>query len=233
MPLDWGKIIDAAHEDNERHGVTVQRGKKYSQVATRVERFRRSFGGWGIGTEIVQFSAKAGEPVVVKATVTDESGRVVATGHAFEIVGQGNVNKTAALENAETSAIGRALAVLGLHGGELASLNEIEGTGRKEQAQTRERNADLADAPPPVDAPKQHDAVTSVGMSLDGAQSEEALLAKIEEIFRTWGESGWPPAIIDKSKSACERLGLDMKKVGLKVRARIADKDSHKQGEAA
>ena len=36
-----------------------------------------------------------------------------ATGHAFEIRGQGYVNNTSYIENGETSAIGRALANLG------------------------------------------------------------------------------------------------------------------------
>lgn len=36
------------------------------------------------------------------------------------------VNKTSALENCETSAIGRALASLGLHGGEFASSFEVD-----------------------------------------------------------------------------------------------------------
>lgn len=39
--------------------------------------------------------------------------RADATGLAHEVIGQGNVNKTSALENCETSAIGRALANLG------------------------------------------------------------------------------------------------------------------------
>ena len=39
-----------------------------------------------------------------------EKNLVKATGWAFEIDGQGMANKTSALENAETSAIGRALA---------------------------------------------------------------------------------------------------------------------------
>ena len=45
----------------------------------------------------------------------------VGAGMAEEIRGQGMVNTTSALENAETSAIGRALASLGLAGGEYAS----------------------------------------------------------------------------------------------------------------
>lgn len=128
---DFNAIIDAAHKATEEHGVSVQRGKKYSQVNTRVELFRRHLPDWGVQTEIVQFSAVNGEPVVMRATITNPDGAVVGCGHAFEIVGAGNVNKTAALENAETSAIGRALASIGLAGGEYASLNEIDGAQRK------------------------------------------------------------------------------------------------------
>lgn len=104
---------------------------------------------------------------------------------------------------------------------------------QKYVAQVREeyRAAEFDHAPPPVDAPKDHPPEVSIGMSLDSAQSEEALLTVIEGIFRTWGQSGWPPPVVEKSRGACERLGLDMKKVGLKVRARLAEK--HSTGEAA
>lgn len=132
--VDFNKLIDAAHEANKQQGTAVQGGKKYSTVATRVELFRRNFGSdCGIETEVLQVGVRQGEPVLVKATIRDKNSFVIATGHAQETVGQGNVNRTSALENAETSAVGRALAALGIHGGEMASLNEIEAVGRKEQ----------------------------------------------------------------------------------------------------
>jgi len=59
---------------------------------------------------------------------------IVGTGHAEEIRGQGPVNRTSALENCETSAIGRALAAIGLSGGEYASANEMDGVERKSNA---------------------------------------------------------------------------------------------------
>lgn len=51
-----------------------------------------------------------------------------STGHAFEIDGQGMANKTSALENGETSAVGRALALAGYSGNKkgLASREEME-----------------------------------------------------------------------------------------------------------
>ena len=48
-----------------------------------------------------------------------------STGMAFEIDGAGMANKTSALENCETSAIGRALANMGLSGDQRASREEM------------------------------------------------------------------------------------------------------------
>jgi hypothetical protein len=132
--MDWNKLITEAHAENSK-GIEMRRGKKYTTVAVRVEILRRNFGGVGISTEIVQWSPDKGAPIVVKATVTDETGHVMSTGYAEEIRGQGQVNSTSALENAETSAIGRALAALGLSGGEFASANEMDGVERKTEAQ--------------------------------------------------------------------------------------------------
>jgi hypothetical protein len=70
---------------------------------------------------------------VVKAEIwfIDETGPFLkATGHAFEIDGQGMANKTSALENAETSAIGRALANAGYSGNKRASREEMEKVAR-------------------------------------------------------------------------------------------------------
>ncbi|WP_314188802.1 hypothetical protein [Paracoccus yeei] len=137
-------MIEAARAENA-NGVQMRAGKKYTTVAIRVEMMRRHAGAFGIATEIVHWAKEAGSPIVVKATVTDEAGRVLATGHAEEIRGKGNVNMTSALENAETSAIGRALAALGLAGGEFASANEMDGVSRKSDAMAEaQKKADEA-----------------------------------------------------------------------------------------
>ena len=60
---------------------------------------------------------------VVKASVylDDQTDKPKATGLAVEVDGQGMANKTSALENAETSAIGRALANAGYSGNKRTS----------------------------------------------------------------------------------------------------------------
>ena len=129
------ELITAMSEVNDlnrTHGVVQRGGKKYTEVFVRVEAFRKAFGtSLGINTEIL---VDDGTRVVIKATVKNEAGMIIGSGFAEEIRGQGNVNKTSALENGETSAIGRALASLGLHGGAYASINELDAVNRKQQA---------------------------------------------------------------------------------------------------
>ena len=111
------------------HAIKQKGGKMYLQVVHRVEAFRRVLGAeFGIDTKII---VDDGHRVVVKAIVTNKDGITVGSGMAEEIRGQGHVNTTSALENAETSAIGRALASLGLSGGEYASANEMDAVPRK------------------------------------------------------------------------------------------------------
>lgn len=126
------KAMSEVNDLNRTHGVVQRGGKKYTEVFVRVEAFRKAFGtSLGINTEIL---VDDGTRVVIKATVTNETGMIIGSGFAEEIRGQGNVNKTSALENGETSAIGRALASLGLHGGAYASINELDAVNRKQQA---------------------------------------------------------------------------------------------------
>ena len=139
------KAMAEVNDLNRTHGVTQRGGKKYTEVFVRVEAFRKAFGtDHGINTEIL---TDDGKRVVVKASITNNAGMVVGSGMAEEIRGQGNVNKTSALENGETSAIGRALASLGLHGGSYASLNEIDAVQRKTQAMAQPAPAAQPAAP--------------------------------------------------------------------------------------
>jgi hypothetical protein len=150
------KMIDAmglVSELHKTHGIAQRGGKKYTQVVHRMEAFRTVFGlDCGVDTDIL---VDDGQRVVVKAVITDNNGHIVGSGMAEEIRGQGNVNKTSALENCETSAIGRALASIGLSGGEYASANEMEAVPRKQQnLEESGSGGDSGGNPPsPVEAP--------------------------------------------------------------------------------
>lgn len=63
-----------------------------------------------------------------------------ATGWAFEIDGGGMANKTSALENCETSAIGRALANMNMSGNKRTSREEMQKVERDQTPQAQRRN---------------------------------------------------------------------------------------------
>ncbi len=129
------------------HAIKQKGGKMYLQVVHRVEAFRRVLGAeFGIDTKII---VDDGHRVVVKAIVTNKDGITVGSGMAEEIRGQGHVNTTSALENAETSAIGRALASLGLSGGEYASANEMEAVPRKAESIKQNQTVAVEKQDPP------------------------------------------------------------------------------------
>lgn len=103
-------------------GVVNIHGKEYQTVALRVRNFREKHPGYTLHTEIV---SRDSEVVVMRAAISDEKGRLIATGHSEEYRKASQINKTSALENAETSAIGRALAAFGLGGTEFATADEV------------------------------------------------------------------------------------------------------------
>ena len=129
---DLKPVMELVKVLHEKHGVPQKGGKKYTQVVHRMEAFRSVLGlGIGFDTQIV---VDDGKRVVIKAIASDKDGRILGSGFAEEIRGEGHVNKTSALENAETSAIGRCLASLGISGGEYASANELDAVDRKSNA---------------------------------------------------------------------------------------------------
>ena len=99
-------------------------GREYETVASRVQKFRKEYGDmYSIVTYVLEYH---GETVLMKAAIVRlEDDKVIATGYAEENRGSSSINMTSALENAETSAIGRALANFGMAGTEYASADEV------------------------------------------------------------------------------------------------------------
>lgn len=103
-------------------GIVPIHGKQYKTVAYRVNEFRAKYPEYTVSTELVEANDTL---VVMKASISNEQGRLLATGFAEEVRAASKINRTSALENAETSAVGRALAALGLAGTEYASADEV------------------------------------------------------------------------------------------------------------
>ena len=161
---------------HDSHGITQRGGKKYTQVVHRMEAMRSVFGlDLGVETKVL---VDDGQRVVVQALITStESGSIVGSGMAEEIRGQGNVNKTSALENCETSAVGRALASIGLAGGEYASANEIDAVPRKQEALNSQNQGGApapTQSPPAVKAAPPVSTPITTPQQLDNADKEDA-----------------------------------------------------------
>ena len=106
----------------------------YETVEERIRRFYKDNPDGRIITEnqTTLQDRQVGTWVVYAAVylTNDREAFARATGLAFEVDGQGMANKTSALENAETSAIGRALANAGYSGNKRASREEMAKVAR-------------------------------------------------------------------------------------------------------
>ena len=98
---------------NETIATTTISGKEYAEVNQRMKAFRMVYPDGFIHTELISnqdgvciFRAKVG--------YEDERGHhVLGTGTAYEKEGSSFINKTSYIENCETSAVGRALGMVG------------------------------------------------------------------------------------------------------------------------
>lgn len=144
----------------------------YETVEQRIARFYADNPAGRIITEyITTESDRARGQWIVRASVYTDAAddQPKATGLAFEVDGQGMANQTSALENAETSSIGRALANAGYSGNKRASREEMQKVQR---------------GVTPMPAPKAGAAVP------DGFIDAIADISSIDELRSAWVSAG-------------------------------------------
>lgn len=183
-------------EIRETNGIVID-GRKYSQVKDRVELFREMFeDAYGIDTNVVHINERI---IVVKAVITNKAGKIIASGHGYVNIGSDSFTSNAPVEVAETSAIGRALACLGLSGGEFASSNEIhKASAAKQSAQpapvpAREYNPDWF-SPNPGYSEDVSDMLDGIDKQLEDLTSkdERAKYWSFIKPFRDWLKENEP-----------------------------------------
>jgi len=110
---------------NYKFKTTNIRGKQYVEVNERIKFFRQEeeYKNWTISTEFTHIDS---DMCVCKCIIADTNQRVISAGHAHEERSSSHINKTSYVENCETSAIGRALAMMGIGiDTSIASANEV------------------------------------------------------------------------------------------------------------
>ncbi len=118
-------------EERETVPITNDRGqvRNYETVPSRLRRFREAKPDWTIRTSILHVDD---ECVRICAEIgwLDVNGKfmLIASAHAEEYRNASEINATSALENCETSALGRALAFVGFGSADsIASAEEVIG----------------------------------------------------------------------------------------------------------
>ncbi len=146
------------------------KGKQYATVAARVQAFRELCPGGTISTEIISM---ADGVVLMQAKVMDEGGRLLATGFAQEKEAASMINKTSYIENCETSAVGRALAMLGLGSDEnIASSQEMYAAMSQQEA---------------MEAPVQNELCTEMELATLENLTKKAFPGKaMEQVYNGW-----------------------------------------------
>ena len=131
-------------KDKSLKGKAVKiKGKDYVLVSDRVLFFNEEYPNGSIQTIKLDNSDR----VEIKAVVIPDvaNPQRVFTGHSQAVWGDGYINKSSALENAETSAVGRALALMGIGViDSIASVDEIN------KAKSQELKVDTSIEKPPV-----------------------------------------------------------------------------------
>ena len=156
---------------NYKFKTTNIRGKKYVEVNERIKFFRQEdkYSNWGILTE---FPLVDSEQCMCVCSIVTPDGHVVAQGTAHEGRGASNINKTSYVENCETSAVGRALAILGIGiDTSIASANEVQDAIAKQEQS----------APTTEDAPVENimdKAVTYIKSQTDKQKAFDSIFKK-------------------------------------------------------
>jgi galactitol-specific phosphotransferase system IIB component len=126
---------------NETIITTDVKGKQYAEVNQRIKAFRMLYPTGTIETELV--SIDDGMCIMrAKVYVMGEHGlrTLLGTGTAYEKENSSFINKTSYIENCETSAVGRALAMCGIGiDTSIASKEEVENAIEQQEQDKKEQ----------------------------------------------------------------------------------------------
>ena len=131
----------------------------YETVETRLEKWHDKFPDSRVETELIEAS-NTRFIVFCKLFKTEADAKPCATGLAFETITEKGVNSTSALENCETSAIGRALANAGFAAkGKRASREEMAKVNNAAPNQYEKKLAERKYSPPATRSAAVEDAL--------------------------------------------------------------------------
>src|SRR5437764_14768891 len=180
----------------------------YITVHERIEKFYVRFPQGRIITAIIEHDSETGF-ILMRAEVYREPDDALpaATGHAYELRSAGHVQQGSYVEVCETSAVGRALALLGFEVRRgVASREEMERGARKQAASAAARQAEkpaptqerTAMQPQKQTGPSQQAATPPAHAAEPSARAAEAAADLDAQILRAAEELGYDAAKVRK-----------------------------------
>lgn len=156
---------------------------QYAMVTERIKGFRNICPDGSITTEIISLVDGV---VTMKATITDETGKVIATGLAQEKETSSFINKTSFIENCETSAVGRALGFAGIGvDGSMASAEEVANAIMNQNNQEPDKNGQNRTEPDRTGEPAYPTEEKMVEDLQNAAQKSEKVAGLITKLLET------------------------------------------------
>ena len=168
------------------------RGNEYETVPERLHEAHGDSGAKANVSIVTEIVGETEEHITMKAEVTivKEDGRVVVNvGHAreyFDFTTKKAINFAFALENCETSAVGRALANAGYLGQKVASEEDMGNVEDKKRA----RESQLADGKPVRKPSSEPEKVPDKASSNGSADDREQVLKQIGAANKALGSEG-------------------------------------------
>jgi len=182
---------------NYKFKTTNIRGKQYVEVNERIKFFRQEeqYKNWGLHTEFPMLTT---DECLCRATITDRDGSVIAVGHAHEVKTASNINKTSYVENCETSAVGRALAMLGIGiDASIASANEVKEAIAKQDSASVEMKEDKFKHP----AAAEENPVTIMDKAVNYIKGQQDKAKAYDSILSKYGDD-----LSDKQKAGLKKF---------------------------
>ena len=149
------------------------KGKKYSTVNERHKHLLEYFPEARFNEEVLFHDADR----VIMKTELYISDTIYAVGHAEEFRNSSFINKTSALENCSSSALGRCLAAFGLSGSEYASAEELVNALNNQNTNTQS---------------------TTKKVSIEDEIKKQTTKTKLTALFTNWKRNGNSDQEIEK-----------------------------------
>ncbi len=166
---------------NETIITTDVKGKQYAEVNQRIKAFRMLYPQGTIETQVLSI---ADGICIMKATIKNGD-LVLGTGTAYEKENSTFINKTSYIENCETSAVGRALAMCGIGiDTSIASKEEVENAIKQQEENEKIQKEQLQLLVDIKKLMKEKDVASNEVFDNFGKKSDEMSNEELKEVIK-------------------------------------------------